>query len=180
MVLAALVAISATSFAQAPASAGPGTTTQPSKRPQPPAEPPADRHAQKPAKELGLNADQRARQQPILRAQRQEIQSIRDEARGAGRRGLAPQVKALQAPSKFGRGFFVELDAAGFSACSIGFAHFQAAHAAFGRCQDQLVEPGALGGQVDGSSGFRHIRHLAQPARCVVHAQFFFAPQRAL
>jgi len=98
VMLAALVATSATSFAQAPASAGPGTTTQPSKRPQPPAEQPADRRAQKPAKELGLNADQQARLQPILRAQRQEMQSIRDEASGGGQRGLAPQVKATQAP----------------------------------------------------------------------------------
>ena len=29
-----------------------------------------------------------------------------------------------KAPSKLGRGFFVGLDAAGFSACLIGFAHF--------------------------------------------------------
>ena len=84
VMLAVLVATSATSFAQAPASAGPGTTTQPSKRPQPPAEQPAGRRAQRPAKELGLNADQQARLQPILQAQRQEMQSIRDEASGGG------------------------------------------------------------------------------------------------
>ena len=82
VMLAALVATSATSFAQAPASAGPGTTTQPSKRPQLPTEQPAGRRAQKPAKELGGR----------------KCKAFGTKPAAACGRGMAPQVKAMQAP----------------------------------------------------------------------------------
>ena len=97
VLLAALVVTATTGFAQAPASAGPGATPQPGGRPQASPEQQADRRAQNLAKDLGLSPDQQARLQPILLAQRQEMQSLRDQARSGGRQGMAQQLKTAQA-----------------------------------------------------------------------------------
>ena len=57
-----------------------------------------DRRAQYLAKELGLNADQQARLQPILLAQRQQLQILREQRITGGRRlGTAQDLKAAQA-----------------------------------------------------------------------------------
>ena len=57
-----------------------------------------DRRAQYLSKELGLNADQQARLQPILLAQRQQQQILREQRTTGGRRlGTAQDLKAAQA-----------------------------------------------------------------------------------
>ena len=57
-----------------------------------------DRRAQYLAKELGLNTDQQARLQPILLAQRQQLQVLREQRTTGGRRlGTAQDLKAAQA-----------------------------------------------------------------------------------
>ena len=57
-----------------------------------------DRRAQYLAKELGLNADQQGRLQPILLAQRQQLQILREQRITGGRRlGTAQDLKAAQA-----------------------------------------------------------------------------------
>lgn len=97
VLLVALMAASATGFAQAPASAGPAPSLQPGARPSASPEQQTERRAQYLSKELGLSADQQARLQPILLAQRQEMQGLRDQASSGGRQGMTPQLKALQA-----------------------------------------------------------------------------------
>ncbi|SFQ00953.1 hypothetical protein [Hymenobacter arizonensis] len=97
VLLAALAANATTAFAQAPASAGPASTAPASTRPQPNPEQQAERRALYLAKELGLSADQQAKLQPILLAQRQEMLTFRDKAGTAGsRQGMAQQLKASQ------------------------------------------------------------------------------------
>ena len=57
-----------------------------------------DRRAQYLSKELGLNTDQQARLQPILLAQRQQQQILREQRTTGGRRlGTAQDLKAAQA-----------------------------------------------------------------------------------
>lgn len=96
LLLAALAATTSLSFAQAPASttstapAAAGTAKGPDQL--------TERRAQYLAKELGLNADQQAKLLPILLAQRQDAQALRQQVSTAGRRrGLAQDVKANQA-----------------------------------------------------------------------------------
>jgi Spy/CpxP family protein refolding chaperone len=100
VLLAALAATATTSFAQAPASSGPAPAAQANGRSQSSPEQQAERRAQYLAKELNLSADQQARLQPILLAQRQEMMSFRDKT-GAGtrgsRQGMGQQLKASQA-----------------------------------------------------------------------------------
>ncbi|HEX8330115.1 MAG TPA: hypothetical protein VF629_21445 [Hymenobacter sp.] len=89
--LAALATTASTGFAQAPASAGPAATAQKSPDQQ------AARRAQYLTKELGLTADQQAKLEPILLAQRQDMQALRDKAQAGGRQGLGQELKASQA-----------------------------------------------------------------------------------
>ena len=94
LLLATAAASTATSFAQAPAAqtmpAQPGTQKSPDQL--------AERRAQYLAKELGLSADQQAKLQPILLAQRQEMQAMRDKVQTGGRqRGMGQDLKASMA-----------------------------------------------------------------------------------
>ena len=73
-------------FAQAPAG-GPAPTTDQA----------PDRRAQRLAKELNLSADQQARLAPILQAQRQEMQGLRQRVDTEGRQpGMGRELKAAQ------------------------------------------------------------------------------------
>lgn len=94
LLLATAAATTATGFAQAPAAqtmpARPGTQKSPDQL--------AERRAQYLAKELGLTADQQAKLQPILLAQRQEMQAMRDKVPTGGRqRGMGQDLKASMA-----------------------------------------------------------------------------------
>ena len=72
----ALLGTAGPGFAQAPASASlPSSADQQ-----------AERRARYLANELGLTADQQARLTPILRAQRQQLTALRDQAQAGGRR----------------------------------------------------------------------------------------------
>ncbi|WP_426061516.1 hypothetical protein [Hymenobacter sp. B1770] len=98
VLLATLAATATRSFAQSPASAGPAPPAQAGARLQPSPEQQAERRSQYLGKELGLNADQKAKLQPILLAQRQEMLSFRDKTRAGGsRQGMGQQFKASQA-----------------------------------------------------------------------------------
>ncbi len=96
VLLAALVATATPGFAQAPAGAGP--VPQADSRSQAPASPEqqAERRTQALTKALSLSPDQQARLQPILLAQRQELQRLRDQARGGDRQGMTQQLKTAQ------------------------------------------------------------------------------------
>ncbi|MBF9223558.1 hypothetical protein [Hymenobacter ruricola] len=89
--LAVLLAAAGTASAQAPAGASPATAPKsPDQQ--------AQRRAQHLAKELGLTADQQARLEPILLAQRQEMMTLRDKAQAGGRqRGMGQELKVIQA-----------------------------------------------------------------------------------
>ncbi|WP_460546936.1 hypothetical protein [Hymenobacter daeguensis] len=92
LLLATVAATTATSFAQAPAAqpAPAGTQKSPDQM--------AERRAQYLAKELGLSADQQARLQPVLLAQRQEMLALREQVQTGGRRrGMGQDLKASQA-----------------------------------------------------------------------------------
>ena len=85
---AALLGTAGPGFAQAPASASlPSSADQQ-----------AERRARYLANELGLTADQQTRLTPILRAQRQQLTALRDQAQAGGRRpGMGQELKASQA-----------------------------------------------------------------------------------
>ena len=94
--LAAYSAAATTGFAQVPAPAK--QTTPATAIPQNTPDQLIDRRSQYLAKELGLNADQQARLQPILLAQRQQLQALREQRTTGGRRlGTAQDLKAAQA-----------------------------------------------------------------------------------
>lgn len=96
VLFAACAATTATSFAQAPATASQPTpaTAGPQKSP----DQMAERRAQYLAKELSLTADQQAKLTPILLAQRQDMQTLRSQVQTGGRRiGMAQDLKASQA-----------------------------------------------------------------------------------
>ncbi|MBD2722538.1 hypothetical protein [Hymenobacter armeniacus] len=58
----------------------------------------AQRRTQYLAKELGLSADQQAKLQPILLAQRQDMLAMREKVQTGGRqRGMGQELKAAQA-----------------------------------------------------------------------------------
>ena len=91
--LAACSATATTSSAQAPAIPTAPATASSQKAP----DQLIDRRAQYLAKEMGLNADQQARLQPILLAQRQQLQALREQRTTGGRRfGTAQDLKAAQ------------------------------------------------------------------------------------
>ena len=94
--LTTYLATATAGFAQAPA---PAINTAPATAsPQKTPDQVIDRRAQYLAKELGLNADQQARLQPILLAQRQQLQILREQRITGGRRlGTAQDLKAAQA-----------------------------------------------------------------------------------
>lgn len=91
LLLAACAATAGTAAAQAPAStpAPVGTTAAPDQL--------AQRRAQYLAKELGLTADQQTRLGPILMAQRQQLQLLREQRTTGGRKqGTAQDLKASE------------------------------------------------------------------------------------
>ena len=82
------------SFAQAPAVQTAPATAGPQNSP----DQLIERRVQYLAKELGLNADQQGRLQPLLLAQRQQLQVLREQRTTGGRRlGTAQDMKAAQA-----------------------------------------------------------------------------------
>ena len=88
--LAALAAATGPAAAQV---AAPAASTA---RPAP--DPMVERRVQYLAKELGLTADQQARLQPLLLAQRQQLQAMREQRTTGGRRlGVGQDVKTAQA-----------------------------------------------------------------------------------
>lgn len=94
LILAAFVAASSFSFAQAPTSISQTAPTAQQKSP----DQQADRRAQYLAKELGLTADQQTKLQPILLAQHQNMLSMRDKRQAGGdRQGMGQEMKATQA-----------------------------------------------------------------------------------
>ena len=89
-ILAASTATAGTAFAQAPATAPAATAAAPDQL--------AQRRAQYLAKELGLTADQQTRLAPILMAQRQQLQLLREQRTTGGRKmGTAQDLKASEA-----------------------------------------------------------------------------------
>ena len=91
IILAASAACATTGFAQAPAmqAAPAGPQKSPDQL--------IERRVQYLAKELGLSADQQARLQPLLLAQRQQMQTLREQRTTGGRRmGTAQDLKATQ------------------------------------------------------------------------------------
>lgn len=83
------------------ATAGPAVAQAPAAISQPTNQPAADqapdRRAQYLAKALGLSADQQARLAPILLAQRQEMQALRQRASTEGRQpGMGRELKTAQ------------------------------------------------------------------------------------
>ncbi|MDB5233757.1 MAG: hypothetical protein JWR44_750 [Hymenobacter sp.] len=90
LLLAALVFAAAPGFAQTVSPTVPATAQQP--------DPMVERRAQYLAKELGLSADQLARLGPILQAQRQDMQAMRNRVTTGGRqRGTGADLKNSQA-----------------------------------------------------------------------------------
>ncbi|MDB5271154.1 MAG: hypothetical protein JWP58_4194 [Hymenobacter sp.] len=96
LILAASMATAGTAFAQAPAPATAqapaqaGTAAAPDQL--------AQRRAQYLGKELGLTADQQTRLAPILMAQRQQLQVLREQRTTGGRKlGTAQDLKANEA-----------------------------------------------------------------------------------
>ncbi|MGY3090374.1 protein CpxP [Hymenobacter sp. UYAg731] len=91
-ILAASAATAGTAFAQVPANAPAqaSTTAAPDQL--------AQRRAQYLGKELGLTADQQSRLAPILMAQRQQLQLLREQRTTGGRKmGTAQDLKASEA-----------------------------------------------------------------------------------
>ena len=91
-ILAASAATAGTAFAQIPvtAPAQAGTAAAPDQL--------AQRRAQYLAKELGLTADQQSRLAPILMAQRQQLQLLREQRTTGGRKlGTTQDLKASEA-----------------------------------------------------------------------------------
>lgn len=92
-ILAASAATAGASFAQAPA-----TTSSPAQAGAVAADQLAQRRAQYLAKELGLTADQQTRLGPVLMAQRQQLQLLREQRTTGGRKmGTAQDLKASEA-----------------------------------------------------------------------------------
>ncbi|GAB3867829.1 hypothetical protein GCM10028824_11080 [Hymenobacter segetis] len=93
LILAASTATAGTAFAQAPAAAtglAQAGTAAPDQL--------AQRRAQYLGKELGLTADQQTRLAPILMAQRQQLQLLREQRTTGGRKlGTAQDLKANEA-----------------------------------------------------------------------------------
>lgn len=94
LILAAGAASAGTAAAQAPAApaapAPAGTAAAPDQL--------AQRRAQYLAKELGLTADQQSRLAPVLMAQRQQLQLLREQRTTGGRKqGTAQDLKASEA-----------------------------------------------------------------------------------
>ncbi|UOQ96282.1 hypothetical protein MUN81_13595 [Hymenobacter sp. 5317J-9] len=91
VLLALSLGAASAASAQAPANAGMATA-------QATPEQQAQRRTQYLAKELGLSADQQAKLQPILLAQRQEMMAMREKVQTGGRqRGMGQDLKAAQA-----------------------------------------------------------------------------------
>jgi Spy/CpxP family protein refolding chaperone len=92
LLLATVAATTSTSFAQTTAAqpAQAGAQKSPDQM--------VERRTQYLAKELGLSADQQAKLQPVLLAQRQEMMAMRDKVQTGGRqRGMGQDLKAAQA-----------------------------------------------------------------------------------
>ncbi|MBH8569759.1 hypothetical protein KB206_12765 [Microvirga sp. STS02] len=93
LILAASAATAGTAFAQTPATAPAPAQTGTSAPDQL-----AQRRAQYLGKELGLTADQQTRLAPILMAQRQQLQLLREQRTTGGRKqGTAQDLKASEA-----------------------------------------------------------------------------------
>ena len=93
IILAASAAAATTGFAQAPAMQAAPAPAGPQKSP----DQLIERRVQYLAKELGLSPDQQARLQPLLLAQRQQMQTLREQRTTGGRRmGTAQDLKAAQ------------------------------------------------------------------------------------
>jgi Spy/CpxP family protein refolding chaperone len=93
LILAASAATAGTTFAQAPAAA-----TTPAQAGTAAPDQLAQRRAQYLGKELGLTADQQTRLAPILMAQRQQLQLLREQRTTGGRKlGTAQDLKANEA-----------------------------------------------------------------------------------
>ena len=98
LLLAACAAVTTASLAQAPAAAT--QTAPPTAGPQKGSDPLIERRVQYLAKELGLSADQQTRLRPLLLAQRQQMQLLREQRTTGGRRqGTSQDLKAAQAKS---------------------------------------------------------------------------------
>ena len=98
LLLAACAALTTASRAQVPAAAT--QTAPPTAGPQKGGDPLIERRVQYLTKELGLSADQQTRLQPLLLAQRQQLQQLREQRTTGGRRqGTAQDLKAAQAKS---------------------------------------------------------------------------------
>ena len=98
LLIAACAAVTTASRAQVPTTAMP--TAPPTAGPQQGSDPLIERRVQYLAKELGLSADQQTRLQPLLLAQRQQLQLLREQRTTGGRRqGTAQDLKAAQAKS---------------------------------------------------------------------------------
>ena len=94
--LVACAAVATPSRAQAPAASP--QTAPPTAGPQKAPDPLIGRRIQYLTKELGLSADQQTRLQPLLLAQRQQLQLLREQRTTGGRRqGTAQDLKAAQA-----------------------------------------------------------------------------------
>lgn len=93
IMLAALAISARPALAQAPGSAGPAAVATPPTPAQL-----AERRTEHLTKALGLTADQQARLQPILLAQRQDMLALRNQRPAGGRRrGMGQDLKAAQA-----------------------------------------------------------------------------------
>ena len=100
LALLAGLAAASPAFAQTAPAAGsppaPALAAPPARRPAPDQQ--GERRAQYLAKELGLNPDQQSRLAPILLAQREAVQAMRQQAGAGGqRRGQGQEMKAAQA-----------------------------------------------------------------------------------
>ena len=98
LALLAGLAAASPAFAQTAPAAGsppaPALGAPPARRPGPDQQ--GERRAQYLAKELGLSPDQQSRLAPILLAQREAVQAMRQQA-GGQRRGQGQEMKAAQA-----------------------------------------------------------------------------------
>ena len=98
LLLTICAAVTTASRAQAPAAAV--QAAPPTAGPQQGSDPLIERRVQYLAKELGLSADQQTRLRPLLLAQRQQLQLLREQRTTGGRRqGTAQDLKAAQAKS---------------------------------------------------------------------------------
>ncbi|MBF9140175.1 hypothetical protein [Hymenobacter properus] len=92
VLLAATLATGLTAAAQAPASPTPAADLQKAPDQQ------VQRRVQYLAQQLGLSPDQQAKLEPILLAQRQDMQALRTRVQTNGRqRGMGQELKAAQA-----------------------------------------------------------------------------------